>query len=158
MRHLFPVLFCVPIFAVTPWSHPVSGWQIPAPGGERLRAEYEETASAALELIGVQPGSTVADIGAGAGYFTWRLAERVGDSGKVFAVEFQPPLLDRIRKTVTAHGFNNVKIVRGTSEDPHLPSGKIDLALLAAVYHEFPHPQATCGRSARRCSPKAGWC
>ncbi len=100
-----------------------------------------ETANSALDLLGIQSGASVADVGAGSGEFTWRLAERVGASGKVFAVDTQPAALDRIRKTVSAHGFSNVKVLKGTEQDPKLPPGKLDLVLLAGVYHGLLHPQ-----------------
>jgi len=128
--------------------HPVTGREI-APvmgmGGAdwlvRSEREQEEEPDKALDAIGVRPGSTAADIGAGVGYFTWRLAERVGPGGKVYANDIQPAMLERLRQNMAARGIHNVETVLGAVDDPHLPSGKIDLVLLVDVYHEFTQPQ-----------------
>ena len=106
----------------------------------RPEQSQADVANTALDLIGIQAGATVADVGAGNGEFTWRLAERVGSAGKVFAVDSQQAAVDRIRKTVAAHGFNNVKIARTSEQDPKLPAAKLDLVLLAGAYHGFAHP------------------
>lgn len=128
--------------------HPTTGRQI-APvmgmGGAdwlvRSERETEEAPNAALDAIGVRRGSTVADIGAGVGYFTWRLAERVGPSGKVFANDIQPRMLEQLRKNMQQRNLTNVETVLGTEDDPRLPQGKMDLVLLVDVYHEFSQPQ-----------------
>jgi ubiquinone/menaquinone biosynthesis C-methylase UbiE len=83
----------------------------------------------------------VADVGAGVGYFTWRLAERVGPAGKVYANDIQPEMLELLRKNVEARHLTNVETVLGKEDDPKLPAGRIDLVLLVDVYHEFSQPQ-----------------
>ncbi|MDQ2898996.1 MAG: class I SAM-dependent methyltransferase [Acidobacteriota bacterium] len=105
---------------------------------ERAR---EEAPDRALDAIGIANGSTVADIGAGVGYFTWRLAERVGPEGKVYANDIQPRMLEMLRKNIAERKLSNVEPVLGAEDDPKLPDGKIDLALLVDVYHEFSQPQ-----------------
>ncbi|MGI8989153.1 MAG: class I SAM-dependent methyltransferase [Bryobacteraceae bacterium] len=105
---------------------------------ERAR---EEAPDRALDAIGIAKGSTVADIGAGVGYFTWRLAERVGPEGKVYANDIQPRMLEMLRKNIAERKLSNVEPVLGAEDDPKLPDGKIDLALLVDVYHEFSQPQ-----------------
>lgn len=107
----------------------------------RSEREREEAPERALDAIGIVKGSTVADIGAGVGYFTWRLAERVGAQGKVYANDIQPRMLDLLRKNIAARKLTNVEPVLGAPDNPKLPKGAIDLALLVDVYHEFSEPQ-----------------
>src|SRR5215831_13075719 len=122
-------------------THPATGRQI-APvmgmGGAdwlvRPEREAEEAPDAALDAIAIRKGSTVADIGAGAGYFTWRMAERVGPDGAVYAEDIQPGMIDLLKKNIAARGQRNVKPVLGTFDDPRLPAGKMDLVLLVDVY------------------------
>ena len=83
----------------------------------------------------------VADIGAGVGYFTWRLAARVGPRGTVYAVDIQQGMLDQLRQNMAARKLANYQAILGAVDDPHLPAGRIDMALLADVYHEFSQPQ-----------------
>jgi ubiquinone/menaquinone biosynthesis C-methylase UbiE len=128
--------------------HPVTGRRI-APvmstGGAdwlvRPEREAEEAPDAALDAIGIARGATVADVGAGAGYFTWRLAERVGPSGKVYANDIQPAMLELLRKNIEARHLANVEPLLGVEDDPRLPVGRIDLVLLVDVYHEFSEPE-----------------
>ena len=128
--------------------HPVTGRQTApvmgmggAPWLVRPERAAEEAPDEALDAIGIAKGATVADIGAGVGYFTWRLAERVGTSGKVFAVDIQQPMLDQLRRNMAARKLANYEAVLGAEDDPRLPPGRIDLALLVDVYHEFSQPQ-----------------
>jgi ubiquinone/menaquinone biosynthesis C-methylase UbiE len=134
-------------------THPATGREI-APvmgmGGAdwlvRSEREMEEAPDAALDAIGLKKGDVVADIGAGVGYFTWRMAERVGPAGKVYANDIQPPMLEQLRKNVAARGLANVVPVLGVEDDPKLPEGKLDMALLVDVYHEFSKPQKMLAR------------
>jgi ubiquinone/menaquinone biosynthesis C-methylase UbiE len=128
--------------------HPVTGRQTApvmgmggAPWLVRPEREAEEAPNAALDAIGIAKGATVADIGAGVGYFTWRLAARIGAEGKVYAVDIQPGMLDQLRQNMAARKLANYEAVLGAEDDPHLPAGRIDLALLVDVYHEFSQPQ-----------------
>jgi SAM-dependent methyltransferase len=129
-------------------THPVSGRKI-APvmgmGGAdwlvRQEREQEERPELALDLIQINKGMTVADIGAGVGYFTLRLAKRVGLEGKVYASDIQPEMLAVLKENAERAGATNIEIVEGTETDPRLPLNSIDLALLVDVYHEFSHPQ-----------------
>jgi len=113
-----------------------------APWLVRPERAAEEAPDAALDAIGVARGAIVADIGAGVGYFTWRLAERVGQAGKVYAVDVQQGMLDQLRKNMAARKLANYEAVLGADDDPHLLAGRVDLALLVDVYHEFSKPQA----------------
>src|SRR5437588_172642 len=113
-------------------THPATGRQI-APvmgmGGAdwlvRPERESEEAPDAALDAIAIKKGSTVADIGAGAGYFTWRMAERVGPEGTVYGEDIQPGMIDLLKKNMAARGLHNVKTVLGNIDDPRLPAGKM---------------------------------
>ena len=100
----------------------------------------------ALDAIALKKGDVVADIGAGVGYFSWRMAERVSPTGKVYANDIQPRMLEMLKKNVAARGLNNVILVLGTDDDPRLPAGAIDMALLVDVYHEFSHPRQMLAR------------
>jgi ubiquinone/menaquinone biosynthesis C-methylase UbiE len=128
--------------------HPVTGRQIAGVMGiggadwlVRSERESEEAPDTALDAIGIRKGSVVADIGAGVGYFTWRMAERTGPEGKVYANDIQPAMLERLKKNMAARGLANVETVLGTEDDPRLPPDRIDLVLLVDVYHEFSEPQ-----------------
>jgi precorrin-6B methylase 2 len=105
---------------------------------ERAAEERSDDLIAALEI---PEGATIADIGAGTGYFTWRLAQRVGPKGKVIAVDIQQSMLDLAAATVRQHGLINVDYVRGSSTDPRLPPQSLDLVFIAHSYHEFADPE-----------------
>lgn len=128
--------------------HPVTGRKfagVMGMGGAdwlvRTEREMEEEPDHALDAIGINPGEVVADVGAGVGYFTWRLAERVGARGKVWANDIQPKMLERLKKNMEARGLVNVETVLGDEGDPRLPPGCCDMVLLVDVYHEFSQPQ-----------------
>jgi len=106
---------------------------------ERAAEEHPEEA---LDAIGILPGSVVGDVGAGVGYFTEKLARRVGPNGKVFANDIQPEMLTQLRKNMAKLGIGNVQTIVGAEDDPHLPANTLDLVLLVDVYHEFSKPQA----------------
>ncbi|NNF04059.1 MAG: class I SAM-dependent methyltransferase [Rhodothermales bacterium] len=93
-----------------------------------------------LKVLELNPSAVVADIGAGTGYFTFRLAREV-PHGRVYAVDVVPALLDTIRVRATEAGLRNVNPVLGTFTDPNLPPGRLDLILIVASYHEFSHPR-----------------
>jgi len=83
-----------------------------------------------VESLKIQPGAQVADIGAGGGYFTFRLARAVGPAGTVYAVDVEPGVIDSLKESVQAKGVKNVQVVFGEYQDPLLPDGKIDLAFV----------------------------
>jgi ubiquinone/menaquinone biosynthesis C-methylase UbiE len=112
----------------------------------RPERESDERPDLALDAIGIQRGLTVADIGAGVGYFSWRLAERVGAGGAVYGEDIQPAMLDLFTKNMTARHLTNVHAVLGTADDPKLPKNSIDLVLLVDVYHEFSEPEKMLDR------------
>jgi len=93
-----------------------------------------------MDLLGVNPGKTVADIGAGSGWFTVRAARRVGDTGMVYAVDINPDAIQYIGKRIEREGLHNIKTVLGKSDDAHLPAGSIDAVLMLKTYHEVERP------------------
>ena len=97
-------------------------------------------AAKVMNLLGVRPGMTVADIGAGAGYYVGRLSRRVGPDGQVIAQDIERKYFDRLRQRVSREGLNNVTLVLGEAHDPRLPPRSVDLALLVHMYHEIAQP------------------
>lgn len=92
---------------------------------------------AVMDALSIAEASVVADIGAGSGWFTIRLARRVGPNGIVYAQDVQPEMLAAIRRRVDAEGLRNVRTILGTPSDPQLPPGSIDAVLLVDAYHEI---------------------
>ena len=113
---------------------------------DRPERQREEDTQKALKLIGVEKGSTVADIGAGSGYFTVRLSALVGPTGRVYANDIQQGMLDITQRRLDKAKISNVTLVLGAPDDPRLPPASLDLALLVDVYHEFLAPQAMLQR------------
>jgi SAM-dependent methyltransferase len=93
-----------------------------------------------MDLLGITAGKTVADIGAGSGWFTVRAAARVGDKGSIFAEDINPKAIDYIRQRAVTEKLPNIRTVLGTPDDPKLPSNSVDAVLLLKVYHEVAHP------------------
>jgi len=132
----------------TPGTHPVTGRKIAGVMGMsgadwlvRPEREAEEQPEKALDALNLKPGMVVADIGAGVGYMSLRMARRVGPAGKVYANDLQPAMLDRLRQNAFKAGIGNIVTVVGEMADPKLPSNTMDLVLLVDVYHEFSQPQ-----------------
>jgi ubiquinone/menaquinone biosynthesis C-methylase UbiE len=148
------VLFLIGLFALIPYTyafqseHPLSGRRI-APvmgvGGadwlDRNERESEENPDGALDAIGIKPGMVVADVGAGTGYMSLKMAKRVGSTGKVYSEDVQPEMLRRLRQNAAEAKLNNIQTVLGGEADPKLPPDTLDLILLVDVYHEFSQPQ-----------------
>src|SRR4029077_1157235 len=96
----------------------------------------------ALNLLRIPKGASVADIGAGSGYITVKLAARVGSTGQVFANDDHTQMLDMLASKLSARHIRNVTLVQGSLDDPKLPAASVDLELMVDVYHEFSQPQA----------------
>jgi ubiquinone/menaquinone biosynthesis C-methylase UbiE len=107
---------------------------------ERPEREEEENPKKLLKALKIQPGMVVADLGAGSGYYTFRMAELVGDKGKILAVDIQKEMLAIIHKRMKDKNVTNVQTVLGTEADPKLPDNSVDMILMVDVYHEFAHP------------------
>ena len=133
--------------------HPVTGRQIAgvmsAAGSswlDRPEREEEEEPDKALQAIGIRRGMVVADVGAGSGFMSFKMAKLVGPSGKVYANDIQPEMLEILQARAQHDKITNVQTVLGTPSDPKLPAGAIDLILLVDVYHEFSQPQSMLDR------------
>ena len=99
-------------------------------------------AEAVMERAAVAPGMTVADIGAGEGYYTVRLAQRVGANGRVVAQDIQPKVIERLADRVARERLDNVSIKLGAADDPRLPANSFDRVFLIHMYHEIEEPYA----------------
>jgi len=108
---------------------------------ETLRDGVGE-AQKVMDLAEIEPGMTVADIGAGEGYYTVRLAPRVGQSGRVLAQDIDRDALDRLARRVERERFDNVSIKPGEVDDPRLPENSFDRIFLVHMYHEVTEPYA----------------
>ncbi|HTU16850.1 MAG TPA: methyltransferase domain-containing protein [Gemmataceae bacterium] len=115
-------------------GHQGAGWL------ERPEREKQEQPKKLLKALEIKPGMVVADIGAGSGYHSFRLAEKVGPKGKVLAVDIQKEMLAIIRERMKKQKVENIEPVLGTENDPKLPAGGVDLILMVDVYHEFSFP------------------
>jgi SAM-dependent methyltransferase len=107
---------------------------------ERPEREEEEHSQQLLKELKIKPGDAVADIGAGTGYFSRRIARLVGPTGKVFANDIQPEMLELLTNKMAADGISNVVAVLGSVTNAGLPASSVDLALMVDVYHEFDYP------------------
>ena len=114
-------------------GHQAAAW-LNRPG--RIQEEMPDEVVANMSL---NPDDVVADIGAGSGYFSFRIAKLVPD-GKVFAVDIQPEMLQLIEGQKTQDGVNNIEGVLGEIDNPNLPPNSIDAAIMVDAYHEFSHP------------------
>ena len=103
-------------------------------------------AEAVMDLAGVEPGTTVADIGAGEGYYTVRLAQRVGDTGRVLAQDIDDEALGRLARRIERERLDNVSIKPGAADDPRLPSDSFDRIFMVHMYHEVSEPYALLWR------------
>ncbi|MHA3770893.1 class I SAM-dependent methyltransferase [Verrucomicrobiota bacterium sgz303538] len=115
-------------------GHQAAGWL------ERPEREEEERTDLLVEALKLRAGEVVADIGAGSGYFSWRMARLIVPDGKVYAVDIQQEMLDLIMKNMAKRRVKNVESVLGTITDPKLPAEAVDTMLMVDVYHEFDYP------------------
>ncbi len=132
----------------SPGVHPVSGRRfamVMGYGGadwlERPEREEEESPDLAIDLLQLKKGMMVADVGAGTGYFSMRMARKVGPQGKVWASDLQPQMLARLSRNLKRAKIQNVELAQATESDPNLPAGALDLIIMVDVYHEFSKPQ-----------------
>lgn len=93
-----------------------------------------------MDALGIGEGSVVADLGAGGGWFTVRLARRVGPNGLVWAEDIQPQMIEAIDRRIQREGLRQVRTRLGTASDPRLPKASLDAALIVDTYHEMEHP------------------
>jgi ubiquinone/menaquinone biosynthesis C-methylase UbiE len=142
-----------PPATVAQTTHPVTGRRIApvmslsgADWLDREEREKQEQPERALEALGLRPGMLVGDVGAGTGFYSIRIARAIAPDGVVYANDIQPGMLDRLRANAAAQKVPNIETVLGTESDPKLPAGKLDLVLMADVYHELSRPQRMLDR------------
>jgi ubiquinone/menaquinone biosynthesis C-methylase UbiE len=128
--------------------HPISGRRFAPVMGyqgadwlERSERDDEEAPDVALNVLKIPKGASVADIGAGSGFITERLAARVGPTGRVFANDVQPQMLQMLARRLAIRKITNVTLVQGTIDDPKLEPASVDLEIMVDVYHELSQPQ-----------------
>jgi predicted methyltransferase len=118
--------------------------QVMGPGGipwlDRSGRDEEERPDVVINALNLHGGETVADLGAGSGYFTFRIAPKVGTHGKVVAVEIQDEMIAALRERAKEQKAANVEIIKGTESDPHLSTNSVDVVLMVDVYHELTYP------------------
>lgn len=127
--------------AATRAPAPIMRWQ-GADWLERAARATEEEPERLLDILDLKPGQTVADLGAGTGYYSRRIALRVGPQGRVLAVDVQPRMLELIDQFAARENIANIETILGEDGDPKLPTGSVDWILLVDVYHEIQEPQA----------------
>lgn len=110
---------------------------------ERAERSTEERPDLLLPLLPLKPGMVVADMGAGSGYYSRRIAPLLGPGGKVIAVDVQPEMITLLKKQITAAGITNIDPLLASETDCRLPADSIDLALFVDVYHELLYPIET---------------
>ena len=142
-------VLAVAVGAQTPGVHPISGRRFAPVMGyqgadwlERSERDEEEAPDVALNVLKIPTGASVADIGAGSGFITERLSARVGPTGRVFANDVQPQMLQMLARRLAARSITNVTLVQGTIDDPKLDPASVDLEIMVDVYHELSQPQA----------------
>ncbi|HVR83598.1 MAG TPA: methyltransferase domain-containing protein [Planctomycetota bacterium] len=124
------------------------------PGGipwlDRPEREDEEQPAKVIEALELKGGEVIADLGAGSGYFTFRLAPKVGDKGRILAVEIQDEMIAELKKRIDKNKVMNVETIKCTESDPRLPEAGVDIVLMVDVYHEiaFPYEVMTAIRKA----------
>ena len=138
------VLVCSPILRAqtpAPASHPTStpytgNLSIFEEPGRDKRLQIDRV----MDLLNIKPGSTVADIGAGGGWFSVRAARRVAPNGRVIAEEINPKAITSIQQRAKRENLSNIETILGTPDDPKLTPNSLDAALMLKVYHEIAHP------------------
>lgn len=107
---------------------------------ERSNRITDEQPDMAVDALGLQPTDTVADIGAGTGYISFRMAKKVPD-GQVLAVDLQPEMIQLLETERDNQGITNVQTIQAEEDNPHLPTEQVDLAFMVDAYHEFAFPR-----------------
>jgi SAM-dependent methyltransferase len=120
---------------------------------EREERERLEQPEKVLDVLKITSGNIVADIGAGTGYYSLRLAKRVGPQGRVLATDIQPEMLSRLRLNMKKADISNITPILCTPTDAKLPVGQLDLALMVDVYHELAHPEGTMAQVRQALKP-----
>jgi cyclopropane fatty-acyl-phospholipid synthase-like methyltransferase len=132
----------------TPYTGDLSIFDVPG-RDEKLQVNR------VMDLLGIEPGRNVADIGAGSGWFTVRAARRLANSGTVYAVDINPEATAYIEQRAAKEQLHNVKTILSKPDDPQLPADSIDAVLLLKTYHEISHPVTLLSNLRRSLKPGA---
>lgn len=124
-----------------------------APWLTREERDREEQPEKVLDALGIRPGESVCDLGAGNGYFTLRMARRVGPKGRVFAVDIQEEMLELLERRQREAGLENIELVLSTLTDSRLGEKSVSLVLMVDVYHELSHPAEVLATVKRALKP-----
>ncbi len=119
----------------------------------RPERDAQEQPDRVVASLNIPKGATIVDLGAGVGYFTWRLAEATGPGGRVLAVDIQQGMLDLLEKNLRDRNITNVEAVLGAEDDPKLPAGEVELVLIVDVYHELAKPETMMEQVRRSLRP-----
>jgi SAM-dependent methyltransferase len=168
-RCLFLLLGLAPAAAAPPQTPATQGAQVQQRktskpyAGDLSIFEYKDRdkklqVERVMDILGIVPGKTVADLGAGSGWFTVRAARRVTSAGLIYAVDINPEAVRHIQERMLREGIGNVRTILSRPEDPLLPAGSVDAVLLLKTYHEVAEPVALlkCLRKALRLQARVG--
>lgn len=133
----------------------VMGWQ-GAAWLEREERDREERTDLLLAALALRPGMVVADIGAGTGYLSRRMAPAVMPGGKVWAVDVQPEMVTLLQESATRSGLTQIEARLGAVDDVRLPANSVDLAVMVDVYHELAYPYEVMASVMKALKPGAG--
>ncbi|HEV2056916.1 MAG TPA: methyltransferase domain-containing protein, partial [Methylomirabilota bacterium] len=120
-------------------DRPVAGIISPEYSNEQTRDGHGE-AERVLNRLGISPGHRVADIGAGLGYYTVRVARRLGPDATIYATDVKAEYLDQLKARLAREGIAGVRVILGLPRDPRLPANSVDVAILSHMYHEIENP------------------
>ncbi len=130
----------------------VMGWQ-GAAWLERVEREREERSDLLLRILALAPGITVADVGAGTGYYSRRIADLIGPAGKVYAVDVQPEMVAMLHTAAKQRRYGHIMPVLGSVSDVKLPAASVDVAIMVDVYHELEFPYEVLASVVRAVKP-----
>jgi len=130
----------------------VMGWQ-GAGWLEREEREREERSDLLMRILAFKPGTMVADVGAGTGYYSRRIADVIGPTGKVYAVDVQPEMVKLLQSVSNQRAYGHIVPVLGGVDDVKLPAASVDVAIMVDVYHELAFPYEVLASIARAVKP-----
>ena len=137
-------------------DRPVARIVSPEYSDEQTRDGHGE-AERVMDLLGIKPPQRVADIGAGLGYYTVRLARRLGSDATIYATDVKTEYLDQLRARLAGEGIAGVTVILGLPRDPRLPPGSVDVAILSHMYHEIENPYEFLYRLQPSLAPADGY-
>ena len=130
----------------------VMGWQ-GAAWLEREEREREERSDVLMRILAFKAGTVVADVGAGTGYYSRRIADSIGPTGKVYAVDVQPEMVKLLQSVSNQRAYGHIVPVLGSVDDVKLPAGSVDVAIMVDVYHELAFPYEVLASVVRAVKP-----